>query len=99
MIISTTVTQQHIANGRPKRNDCCPLALSFKNHKDVKHASIFDDHAWLFMKTTNKKETHVREYWFDDSMKDFVRKFDNKETVEPTSFTFDDHLLVSNKIL
>ena len=94
MTIQTTVTKEHIENGKRKNNRCCPIALSFKNHKDVAHVSIFDDHAWLFMKKKKgEKVTIMKEFNFTEEMKNFVKKFDNEEKVEPQSFTFDDALL------
>jgi len=94
MTIQTTVTKENIENGKRKSNSCCPIALSFKNHKDVDHVSIFDDHAWLFMKKKKGETiTIMKEFNFTEEMKNFVKKFDNEEKVEPQSFIFDDALL------
>ena len=94
MTIQTTITKEHIENGKTKDNACCPIALSFKNHKQVKHVSIFDDHAWLFMKKKKgESKTLMKDYNFTEEMKNFVKKFDNEEKVEPQTFIFDETLL------
>jgi|TARA_R110001599_G_scaffold3_1_gene12 hypothetical protein len=98
-IITTIVTQDNINKGKCKSNDSCPIALSFKNHKTVKHVSIFEDHAWLFMKHKDKNITHVKQYDFCENMKKFVSSFDKGELVTPQVFTFDDYLLTSDKYL
>ena len=99
MNITTTVTQANIEKGQPKCNDGCPLALSFKNHATVRHVSIFETYAWLFMKNPDKNITHVRQYNFSKKMYEFVHGFDNGETVEPQEFTFTDEMLTSDKYL
>lgn len=94
MTIKITVTKEHIENGKIKDNKCCPIALSFKNHQDVDHVSIFEDHAWLFMKKKKGEiKTLMKQYNFTKDMENFVKKFDNNEQVEPQSFTFDDALM------
>jgi len=94
MSIKITVTKEHIENGKIKNNKCCPIALSFKNHKDVAHVSIFEDHAWLFMKKKKGEiKTLMKQYNFTKDMENFVKKFDNKEQVEPQNFTFDEALM------
>ena len=94
MTINITVTKEHIENGKIKNSSCCPIALSFENHPDVDHVSIFEDHAWLFMKKKKGEfKTLMKQYDFKDDMITFVNKFDNEEPVEPQSFTFDDALM------
>ena len=94
MNIEINVTEEHIKNGKIKNNKCCPIALSFKNHKFVDHVCIFEDHAWLFMKKKKGEiKTLMKQYDFKDDMITFVNKFDNEEPVEPQSFTFDDALM------
>lgn len=100
MKINITVTKEHIKNGKIKSNSCCPIALSFENHPDVDHVSIFEDHAWLFMKKKKGEiKTLMKQYDFNEAMKNFVNKFDNQEPVEPQNFTFDETLLTRTSLL
>ena len=99
MNITTVVTQDNINKGVCHSNDSCPIALSFEKHATVKHVSIFDDHAWLFMKHKDRSVTHVKQYDFCENMKKFVKSFDKGEAVKPQVFTFNDALLTSDKYL
>ena len=93
-MIKTTITKEHIENGKRKDNTCCPMALSFQNHKDVAYVNIFENHAWLFMKKKKGEIKRVMKMFnFTEDMKNFVKKFDNKEKVEPITFIFDGSLL------
>ena len=88
-MIKTIITKEHIENGKRKDNKCCPIALSFQNHKEVKHVLIFDNHAWLFMKKKKGQiKTFMQDFNLTDEMKTFIKKFDNKEIVQPQTFIF-----------
>ena len=98
-MIKTTITQENINNGKPKCNDGCPIALSFKNHKDIAHVSIFDKHSWLYLKKKINGKTVMLDFDHSPEMLSFVKKFDNKEKVSPQSFILDKSMLVKKRLL
>ena len=92
-MIKTTITQDNINNGAIKCNDGCPLALSFKKHKDIAHVSIFDNHSWLYLKKKINGKTVMLDFNHSPAMLSFVKKFDNKEEVLPQSFILNKSML------
>jgi len=97
-MIKTTITQDNINNGKIKCNNGCPVALSFKNHKDIAHVSIFDNHSRLFLKKKINGKTVMLDFNHSPAMLSFVKKFDNKEEVLPQSFILNKSML-KRKIL
>ena len=98
-MITTTITQDNINDGKTKCNDGCPLALSFKNNKDIAHVSIFDNHSWLYLKKKINGKTVMLDFDHSPEMLNFVKKFDNEEKVLPQSFTLNKSMLRRRRLL
>ena len=87
-MITITVTQENINNGQVKCNDTCPVALSFKGHKDIAHVGIFDKHSHLFLKKKIKGRTIMLDFDHSKELLNFIKEFDSGEKVSPASFVF-----------
>jgi hypothetical protein len=79
--VEVKVTQEHIENGTI---DCssCPIALALQDVSLIAAAWV-DEHD-LEIELTEEKSLHISP---PRHIADFIRRFDNGEPVEPTSFS------------